>query len=39
MEPSETLIFNFVPNDTINIEADDKGRRYTWDIVIMRKPY
>ena len=39
IEPSETLVFNFVPEDTINIEADDKGRRYTWDIVIMRKPY
>lgn len=38
-ESSETLTFTFVPQDTINIEADDRGKRYAWDIVVMRQPY
>ena len=35
---NETLSFNFVPEDTTSIEPDDRGSRYTWDIVIMRNP-
>ena len=35
---NETLSFNFVPEDTTPIEPDDRGSRYTWDIVIMRNP-
>jgi hypothetical protein len=27
-----------VPEDTTPIEPDDRGSRYTWDIVIMRNP-
>ena len=34
----ETLTFNFETEDTLNIEPDDKGSRYSWDIVIQRNP-
>lgn len=34
----ETLTFNFQTEDTLNIEPDDRGNRYTWDIVIKRTP-
>ena len=33
---AETLTFNFVPEDTKNIEPEEKGGRYTWDITIFR---
>lgn len=32
----ETLTFNFLTEDTLNIEPDDRGSRYVWDIVIKR---
>ena len=37
---AETLTFNFVSEDTLNIEPDEKesGGRYRWDIVIQRNP-
>ena len=35
---AETLTFNFVTEDTINLEPDDRGYRYSWDITIMRDP-
>jgi len=35
---SETLTFNFLSEDTLNIEPDDRGYRYTWDITILRNP-
>lgn len=35
---SETLTFNFETEDTLNIEPDDRGSRYSWDIVIQRNP-
>ena len=38
IEPTETLTFNFFTKDTLNIEPDDRGYRYSWDIVIMRTP-
>ena len=34
----ETLSFNFVSEDTLSIEPDDRGNRYSWDIVIQRNP-
>lgn len=34
----ETLTFNFELEDTLNIEPDDRGNRYTWDITIVRNP-
>lgn len=37
---AETLTFNFVSEDTLNIEPDEKesGGRYRWDVVIQRNP-
>ena len=35
---SEILSFNFEMADTLNIEPDDRGSRYTWDITILRGP-
>lgn len=35
---AETLTFNFAAEDTLNIEPDDRGSRYVWDIVIQRNP-
>ena len=34
----ETLTFNFETEDTLNIEPDDRGSRYSWDITIQRNP-
>ena len=34
----ETLSFNFVSEDTLNIEPEEKGGRYSWDITILRNP-
>ena len=34
----ETLTFNFTSEDTINIEPEERGNRYTWDITIQRNP-
>ena len=34
----ETLTFNFLSEDTLNIEPDDRGYRYTWDVTILRNP-
>ena len=34
----ETLTFNFETEDTLNIEPDDRGKRYVWDITIQRNP-
>ena len=31
-----TLSYTFSSNDTINIEPDDRGSRYTWDITLIR---
>ena len=36
---SETLSFNFVPEHTLSLEPDNRGNRYSWDIIIMRQPY
>lgn len=35
---AETLTFNFETEDTLNIEPDDRGNRYVWDIAIQRDP-
>ena len=32
----ETLSFVFDSADTINIEPEDRGNRYTWDITLVR---
>ena len=32
----ETLSFVFNSADTINIEPEDRGNRYTWDITLVR---
>lgn len=36
----ETLTFNFLSEDTLNIEPDEReqGGRYRWDIIIQRNP-
>lgn len=34
----DTLTFTFSSDDTINIEPDDRGTRYSWDITIKRNP-
>lgn len=34
----ETLTFTFDMEDTLNIEPDDRGGRYSWDITIERNP-
>lgn len=35
---AETLTFNFEAEDTLNIEPDNRGHRYSWDIAIAREP-
>ena len=35
---NETLTFAFESADTLNIEPDDRGSRYTWDITLLRDP-
>ena len=32
----ETLTFDFSSEDTLNIEPDDRGYRYSWDITLKR---
>ena len=32
----DTLTFNFSSEDTLNIEPDDRGYRYSWDITLKR---
>ena len=34
---AETLEFNFTSEDTINLEPDDRGYRYSWDITLIRE--
>jgi hypothetical protein len=34
----ETLTFVFNSEDTLNLEPDDKGNRYSWDITLLRNP-
>ena len=39
MIPSEnTLSYTFASEDTIGIEPDDRGSRYSWDVTIQRNP-
>ena len=33
---AETLSFSFASSDTINLEPDDRGYRYSWDITLIR---
>lgn len=33
---NDTLEFNFESEDTIGIEPDDRGSRYSWDITLIR---
>lgn len=33
-----TLSYTFSSEDTINIEPDDRGFRYSWDVTLMRTP-
>ena len=33
---AETLTFEFTSEDTLNIEPDDRGYRYSWDITLKR---
>ena len=33
-----TLSYTFATEDTTNLEADDRGNRYSWDITIQRNP-
>ena len=35
---AETLTFNFQTEDTLNIEPNEKGDRYMWDVTIQRNP-
>lgn len=35
---AETLTFKFETEDTLNIEPEERGNRYSWDIVIQRNP-
>ena len=32
----DVLTYDFKSSDTINIEPDDRGSRYTWDITLIR---
>ena len=34
----DTLTFTFDTADTLQIEPDDRGSRYSWDITILREP-
>ena len=39
MEKNEnTLSYTFASEDTISLEPDDRGSRYSWDITIQRSP-
>lgn len=39
MIPNEnTLSYNFASEDTLGIEPDDRGSRYSWDVTIQRNP-
>jgi len=39
MEQKEnTLSYTFASEDTIDLEPDDRGSRYSWDITIQRNP-
>ena len=33
---NDTLDFSFTPEDTIGIEPDDRGSRYSWDVTLVR---
>lgn len=33
---TNTLSYTFVMEDTINIEPDNRGNRYSWDVTILR---
>lgn len=33
-----TLSYNFASEDTLGIEPDDRGSRYSWDVTIQRNP-
>ena len=33
---NDTLDFSFNPEDTIGIEPDDRGNRYSWDVTLVR---
>ena len=33
---NDTLTFTFESEDTLNIEPDNRGRRYSWDITLIR---
>jgi len=35
---NDVLEFQFETSDTIPIEPDDRGNRYTWDVTIRRSP-
>ena len=35
---AETLSFTFNSEDTINLEPDERGYRYSWDITLVRNP-
>ena len=32
----DTLTYDFKSSDTINLEPDDRGNRYSWDITLKR---
>ena len=38
IQNENNLSYTFSTEDTINIEPDDRGYRYTWDITIQRNP-
>ena len=33
-----TLSYTFASEDTLDMEPDDRGHRYSWDIILMREP-
>lgn len=35
---NDTLTFTFIQEDTLNLEPDDRGSRYSWDITLFRNP-
>lgn len=39
MEQNENILsYTFASKDTIDLEPDDRGSRYSWDITIQREP-
>lgn len=38
IQNENNLSYTFSTEDTINIEPDDRGYRYTWDVTILRNP-